>query len=125
MPTNLIIGYGFDGKSAKEQKAQTDEAEERGSVMLGPTGSNRKRRDKVLAILDRFIRDGVKRYNAVYESRPRPAKFEFSDGTLVKRLDVANQMWRNMQMGGKTPTDLDLNQLEHSYYVNDEDDGDY
>lgn len=127
MPNNLIIyGFGFDGKSAEEQKAQTDEAEERGSVVLGPIGSKGRRRDEVYAFISKFIRDGVKRYNAVYKSRPRPENFEFSDGTLVRRLKVAEQMVRDMQMGAEAPSDLELNKLEHDYYVvRDEDDTDY
>ena len=120
-----MIGYGFDGKSAAEQKKQTDEAEERGSIMLGPTGSNKRRRDEVIAILDKFIRSGVSRYNAVFNGEPIAAPFRFEDRTLARRIQAANQMWRDLQMGGETPSDIDLNKLEHSYYVDDQDDGDY
>lgn len=120
-----MVGYGFDGKSPAEQKRQTDEAEERGSTMLGPTGSNKRRRDEVIAILDKFIRGGIRTYNAVFHGEPKPVPFRFEHGTLGRRIEVANQMWRDLQMGGETPSDLDLNKLEHSYYKDDKDDGDY
>ena len=128
MPRNLIIGYGY-GKSKQEMKKQTDEAEERGSSVLGPIGGAKKRRAMIRDLLIDFIKVAEQRINSPgwrgsWSQRGSLSSLVMDDRSLIKRLEVAKQIQIDMQMSGLIPSDLDLQQLSYEYYYDDADDRD-